>query len=165
MRITARTQYATIAPFEKYFTAQTIDALKASAEKVCGNMYDLSFATFWACQNGDFSHLNMDVSNPTALQVYWIKRFGEFAVDFAKQLQAYTLQPTADEQAANNGLLRVDFAEAMLVFLQSWFGLKSYKEAEKITLGELLIAKRAQYNRDKFQRNFAAIQRKKIKTK
>lgn len=164
MRITERTKYATIAPLEKYFTAQTVEALKTAAEAKYGGMYDLPFGTFWACQNGDFSHLG-NLQNPTALQVYWCKRFADFATDYAKQLQACTLPPTADEIAANNGLLPVSFGEAMLVFMQSFFGLRSFKEAEKITTGELLIAKRAQFNRDKFQRNFAAIQRKKIKTK
>ena len=164
MRITERTKYAKIAHIEKYFTAQTIDGLKSAAEAKYGAMYDLPFGTFWACQNGDFSHLG-DLSNPTVLQIYWCKRFADFATDYAKQLQACTLPPTADETAANNGLLPVSFGEAMLVFIQSFFGLRSFKEAEQITTGELLIAKRAQFNRDKFQRNFAAIQRKKIKTK
>lgn len=164
MRITERTKYAKIAHIEKYFTAQTIDGLKSAAEAKYGAMYDLPFGTFWACQNGDFSHLG-DLSSPTVLQIYWCKRFADFATDYAKQLQACTLPPTADETAANNGLLPVSFGEAMLVFMQSFFGLRSFKEAEKITTGELLIAKRAQFNRDKFQRNFAAIQRKKIKTK
>lgn len=164
MRITERTKYAKIAHIEKYFTAQTIDGLKSAAEAKYGAMYDLPFGTFWACQNGDFSHLG-DLSNPTVLQIYWCKRFADFATDYAKQLQACTLPPTADETAANNGLLPVSFGEAMLVFMQSFFGLRSFKEAEQITTGELLIAKRAQFNRDKFQRNFAAIQRKKIKTK
>lgn len=161
MRITDRTKYATIAPLEKYFTAQTVEALKTAAEAKYGGMYDLPFGTFWACQNGDFDHLG-DLANPTVLQIYWCKRFVEFQEEFAKQLQACTLPPTADETAANNGLLPVNFAEAMLVFMQSFFGLRSFKEAEQITLGELLIAKRAQYNRDKFQRNLAAIQRKKF---
>ena len=161
MRITERTKYAKIAHIEKYFTARTIDGLKSAAEAKYGAMYDLPFATFWACQNGDFDHLG-DLTNPTVLQIYWCKRFAEFQEDFAKQLQACTLPPSADETAANNGLLPVNFAEAMLVFMQSFFGLHSFKEAEQITLGELLIAKRAQYNRDKFQRNLAAIQRKKF---
>lgn len=164
MRITEKTKYAKIVHLEKYFAAQTIDGLKRAAEAKYGAMYDLPFGTFWACQNGDFSHLG-DLSNPTVLQIYWCKRFADFATDYAKQLQACTLPPTADETAANNGLLPVNFAEAMLVFMQSFFGLRSFKEAEQITTGELLIAKRAQFNRDKFQRNFAAIQRKKIKTK
>lgn len=164
MRITEKTKYAKIAHLEKYFAAQTIDGLKRAAEAKYGAMYDLPFGTFWQAQNGDFSHLG-DLSNPTVLQIYWCKRFADFATDYAKQLQACTLPPTADETAANNGLLPVNFAEAMLVFMQSFFGLRSFKEAEQITTGELLIAKRAQYNRDKFQRNLAAIQRKKFSKK
>lgn len=164
MRITERTQYATLEPVEKYLTADAIKALKAKAEACLGSMYDLEFATFWACAGGDFSHLG-DLSNPTVLQVYWCKRFVDFLDEFTQALKNLTLKPTPEETQAAEGLLPVSFGEAMLVFMQQWFGLKSYKEAEKITIGELLIAKRAAYNRDAFQRAYSRIQTKKLKSK
>ena len=164
MRITERTLYATIAPAEKYFSDSDIKALKRAAEDKFGAMLDLPFATFFACANGDFSSLG-DLSNPTVLQIYWCKRFADFLKEFAEMLKSYNLPQTADERKAAEGLLQPSWGESILVFLQSFFGLKSFKEAEQITVGEILIAKRAQYNRDKFQRNLSNIQMTKFKRK
>lgn len=164
MRITERTLYATIEPIEKYFRPKMADDIMRAAEGKFGSMYDLEFATFWACAGGDFSHLG-DMKNPTVLQVYWCKRFADFVKTFADMLQKMQLPQTADESKAGQGLLQVTWGEGILVFLQQWFGLKSYKEAEKITMGELLIAKRAQYNQDLFRRRLAQVQTAKFKKK
>lgn len=164
MRITERTLYATIQPVEKYFKDSMQDEIMRAAEAKFGCMYDLEFATFWACAGGDFSNLG-EMKNPTVLQVYWVKRFNKFVTEFAQTLKGLTLKPTADEAKAGQDLLQVTWGESVLVFLQQWFGLKSYKEAEKITMGELLIAKRAQYNQDLFRRRLAQIQTAKFKRK
>jgi hypothetical protein len=75
------------------------------------------------------------------------------------------VQQTIDEKKAAKGLLQTDWAENMLVFLQDFFGLRSFKEAEKITVGEILIAKRARFNEDTYRRNLARIQTQKITKK
>lgn len=164
MRITERTKYTTLAPVEKYLTDKDIADIKKAAEVALGSMYDLDFATFWACAGGDFSHLG-DLKDPTVLQVYWCKRFGDFVTEFAKALKELTPKPTPEEEQAAEGLLQVSFGEAMLVFMQQYFGLKSFKEAEKITIGELLIAKRAAFNHDRYQRSLTRIQTKRLKAK
>lgn len=164
MRITERTLYSTIQPIEKYFADSMQSEIMRAAEGKFGGMYDLEFATFWACAGGDFSHLG-DMRNPTVLQVYWIKSFGEFVEEFAEQLKKLTIPQTSEEMQAGQGLLQVTCGESILVFLQQWFGLKSYKDAEKITIGELLIAKRAQYNQDLFRHRLSKIQTAKFKKK
>lgn len=164
MRITDRTKYALFEPVEKYLTDDAVADLKRAAERKYGSMYDLPFGTFYNCAQSDFSHLG-DLTKPTVLQMYWCKRFADFANELANTLQAVTLKPNADEQRAAQGLLKTDWGENMLVFLQQWFGCKSYKEAEKITIGELIIAKRAQYNQDKYRRQLAKIQTDKYKRK
>lgn len=164
MRITERTLYATIEPIEKYFRPKMEENIMRAAEGKFGGMYDLEFATFWACAGGDFSHLG-DMRNPTVLQVYWVKRFNKFVEEITQALKGLTLTPTDEERKASEGLLKVTWGEGILVFLQQWFGLKSYKEAEKITIGELLIAKRAQYNQDLFRRKLSKIQMSKFHKK
>lgn len=164
MRITDRTLYANIKPVEKYFRENMESEIMRAAEGKFGGMYDLEFATFWACAGGDFSNLG-DMRNPTVLQVYWVKRFNKFVEEITQALKGLTLNPTADESKAGQGLLQVTWGESILIFLQQFFGLKSYKEAEKITIGELLIAKRAQYNKDLFQRKLANIQLDKLRKK
>lgn len=164
MRITERTLYATISPIEKYLRTETVKEIERAAENKYGAMYDLEFATFWACAGGDFSHLG-DMRNPTVLQVYWVKRFNKFVEEITQALKGLTLTPTDEERKASEGLLKVTWGEGILVFIQQWFGLKSYKEAEKITIGELLIAKRAQYNQDLFRRKLSKIQMSKFHKK
>ena len=164
MRVTERTQYATVREYEKYFAPDFVKALQDAAERQFGAMYDLTFAEFHALANGDFSRLG-DMSNPTVLQVYWAKRFSEFVDEFAKTLKKLQVKQTTDEEQAGADLLPVSWAEGLLVFLQKYFGLQSYKQAEQITLGELLIAKRAQYNEDLFKRRLQALQLKRMQKK
>lgn len=164
MRINSKTKYWRLQPVEKFLTPESVQELKSAAEKEFGSMYDLTFADFWNCCNDDFSILG-DMSNPTVLQVYWAKRFVDFLDEFGKTMKKLEMQPTEDERAAANGLIKLTWGECVLVFLRDYFGLKSFKEAEKITIGELIIAKRAQYNQDKFRRNFARIQSAKIQRK
>ena len=164
MRITDKTKYKSIASMEKYFSKRTINDLKQAAENKYGGMYDLPFATFYACSNGDFSNLG-NTDNPTVLQVYWCKRFHQFEKEFAEHMKKATLMQNNDELRAAEGALKISWGEAVLVFVQQFFGLGSFKDAEKITTGEILIAKRAQYNRDLFQRNMAKIQVNKFKKK
>lgn len=164
MRVTEKTKYADFVGIEPYIAQSAVVELKKAAERVYGGMYDLPFAIFYNCANGDFSNLG-DLSNPTVLQVYWCKRFADFSEDFAKSLKKYTLPQTNDEMLASNNLIEVNWAEGILVFLQKYFNLKSFKEAEQITIGEVLIAKRAQYNQDKFRRNLSNIQSRRLKSK
>lgn len=164
MQITEKTKYRDVKPFEPCFSEDTISAIKEQAERMYGGMYDLPFEVFWACSNGDFSILG-DLSDPTVFQVYWLKQFEQFTKDFAAALKKYTLKPTSDEEKASANLIQTTWGESILVFVQQYFELKSFKEAEKITTGEILIAKRAQYNRDKFQREMAKIQMQKLNQK
>lgn len=165
MRITDRTKYANIAVAEKYFTPATVAKLKHAAEEKFGSMYDLSFSQFYACANGDFSCVLGELENPTVFQVYWGKRFNEFVEEFVGALKKLEIKPTAEEVEASAVLLKTDWGEGMLVFLQSFFGLHSFKDAESITIGEILIAKRAQYNREKYQRELNKRQLQKFKSK
>lgn len=164
MRITEKTKYAIFEHVEKYLTDDAVVSLKQAAERKYGAMYDLQFGTFYNCTQGDFSHLG-NLDTPTVLQVYWCKRFADFAQEFANALKAVEIQQETDEKRASQGLLKTDWGESMLVFLQQWFCCRSYKEAEQITVGELLIAKRAQYNQDKYRRQYARIQTQKYKRK
>lgn len=149
---------------EKCLTPESVQELTRAAEKKFGGMYDLTFAEFWNCCDGDFSRLG-DMERPTVLQVYWLRRFEEFTKEFAKIMRKLTLPATPDEKAASEGLLQLTWGESMLVFLQGYFGTKSFKEAEQITVGELIMAKRAQYNKDKFARRLAQIQQAKFSKK
>lgn len=165
MQITEATKYAEFEPVEKYVKPKAVQRIFESAEEKFGKMYDLEFGTFWQCSNGSFAEALGDMSEPTVLQVYWKKRFEKFVEEFAGALKAMTLTQTAEEIQAAEGLLKISWDEAILVFVRDYFGLHSFKDAERITMGEILIAKRAVYNREKFQRKLAKIQTAKLHKK
>lgn len=165
MLITEQTKYVDILAVEKHFKDKSIEELKAAAVKHFGSFYDLTFETFHECADGNYTKVLGDISNPTVLQVYYIKAFEDFVKEFVEQLGKLQIPPTADEKKAASNLLQVNWDEGMLVFVQRFFGLKSFKEAEQITMGEILIAKRAQYNDDLFRRRLNNIQVQKMKIK
>ena len=165
MRVTERTKYSEIEPYEELLTEATKQALTSAAEAVYIPMNDLPFVRFFECANGDFEGVLGKVEDPTVLQVYWAKRFEEFMKEFAKAMKDLTLPQTTDEIQAARGLVETGWAENVLVFVQKYFGLKSFREAEQMTIGEIVIARRAQYNQDKYQRQMAALQAKKLQKK
>lgn len=164
MRIDNTTKYREFEPIEKYVPDSQKKSITNAAESLYGCMYDLEFGEFWNVANGDLSRLG-SLEDPTVFQVYWLKRFEEFTKEFAETLNKLSVKQTTDEKRAAEGCLKVSWGESILVFLQKFFGLNSFKEAEKITLGELLIAKRAQYNDDLFARRISQIQMQKINRK
>lgn len=164
MRIDKTTKYREFEPIEKYIWDSQKKAITNAAESLYGHMYDLEFGEFWNVANGDFSRLG-GLDDPTVFQMYWLKRFDEFTKEFAETLNKLSIKQTTEEKRAAEGCLRISWGESVLVFLQKFFGLKSFKEAEKITLGELLIAKRAQYNDDLFARRISQIQMQNLKRK
>ena len=164
MRIDKNTKYREFEPIEKYVPDSQKKAITNAAENLYGCMYDLEFGEFWNVANGDLSRLG-SLDDPTVFQTYWLKRFEDFTKEFAETLNKLSVKQTTEEKRAAEGCLKVSWGESVLVFLQKFFGLKSFKEAEKITLGEILIAKRAQYNDDLFARRISQIQMQKIKPK
>lgn len=164
MRIDKNTKYREFEPIEKYVPDSQKRAITNAAESLYGCMYDLEFGEFWNVANGDLSRLG-NLENPTVFQRYWLKRFEEFTKEFAETLNKLSVKQTSEEKRAAEGCLKVSWGESVLVFLQKFFSLKSFKEAEKITLGEILIAKRAQYNDDLFARRISQIQMQKLNRK
>lgn len=164
MRIDKATKYRDFEPIEKYVPDSQKKAITKAAEILYGCMYDLEFGEFWNVANGDFSRLG-SLEDPTVFQTYWLKRFDEFTKELAEMLNKLSIKQTAEEKRAAEGCLKISWGESVLVFLQKFFSLKSFKEAEKITLGELLIAKRAQYNDDLFARRISQIQMQNLKRK
>lgn len=165
MRVTERTKYRHFEQYEDVLSEKTKADLTAAAEKVFTPMNDLPFVHFFECANGDFASVLGDTSDATVLQVYWARRFEKFVEEFAQAMKRLTLKQTTEEMQASEGLVEIGWAEGVLVFVQKYFGLKSFREAEQITIGEIIIARRAQYNQDKFQRQMAAIQAKKLQRK
>lgn len=163
MKVNETTRYADFAGVEKYLKPKAVEELKKAAERAYGQMYELTFARFLDCTNGDFGGVLGNLDDPTVLQIYWCKRFNDFAKEFAETLKNMQVPLTADEQQAGAGLPKQTFAEGMLVFIRGYFNLPSFKAAEQITMGEIVIAKRDTYINSLYTRKLHNIQLKKAK--
>lgn len=165
MTVNEKTKYAEFEPTEKYLTNDAVADLKQAAERVYVNMYALTFGQFLRISDGDFSDVLGDMSEPTVLQVYWAKRFKDFQKEFGETLKSTQVKPTPEQQRAADGLPTQTFAESMLTFGRSYFGLHSFREAENLTLGDLIIARRDAYINALYDRRLQRIQMEKYKTK
>lgn len=104
-------------------------------------------------------------SDPTLFQWAWIKYIKREMETFAKNLERLSISETAEEKQASEGLPSVSFIEGLLVFAQSFFSLHSFSEASQICMGDILIAKKAEYRRGMMQRRLDKIQIDKMKSK
>lgn len=165
MIINSETKYADFVGVEKYITPAEKENIKAAAEAHFVRMEDLTFGQYWNACNGHQEAIIGDYTAPTIFQVYWLQRLREFTDELARLLKNLTPPRTAAEMQAGESLQKCTFSESVLIFLRSYFGLSSFKEAESLTIGELLIAKKDAYNTAIYQRKLAAINADEIKRK
>lgn len=162
MRITPETLYTkSFERNERYFRASDIEAIEHASEKYYGPICDLAFADYWAIANGDkdalFAVLG-DMSRPTIFQTFWVRAFRKYTETFSDALKRFSIPQTLQEKTAADSCAPVGFAEGILIFARSYFGLHSFREAERITMGEILIAKKAAYNDAIFRKKLSALQ-------
>ena len=124
--------------------------------------------TIWEaneCMQGDFAVIGVegnDMLNCLASQYFWAWGFAQvFMPQYVKSCESLIVPPTIEEQEAAEGLISCSWYESQIVFTQKYFGLKDFNEAEKITLDQLLVARKAMYNEGMFQRKLFEIQRRK----
>lgn len=133
-------------------------------------LWEIELGLFLQFINGDFSATKVEQSAREAggLTIF-IKLFvdgvAEFVSEFAEKYKNLTPMPNNDEKLAGRGCLEISFSENLLYFTRSYFGLHSFSDCEKIKVGEIIIAKKEVYNNIIFQRNFAEIEKQKMKTK
>ena len=154
-------KYVDVMPF---VTDDSRKVLMQEAAKI-RDPYTLTLAEFFACCDGDFGCVVKDTKEPTTGEVLWLEMFQSFVADFGKILERLVIQQTPEQKQASANCLPVEWQEGMLVFVRSYFGLKSFAEAEKVTIGDYLLAKKDEYNTAIFQRNMAKIQTQKIHRK
>lgn len=151
-------KYVDILPF---VTDDSRKVLMEQAAKI-RDPYTLTLAEFFACCEGDFSCVLKDQNNITTGEGLWLEIFRDFVADFCKILERLVIPQTPEQKQASANCLPVEWQEGMLVFVRAYFGLKSFAEAENVTIGDYLLAKKDDYNANIFQRNMAKIQTQKI---
>jgi hypothetical protein len=80
-------------------------------------------------------------------------------------LNSLSVKQTPEEIAAAKGVLFPKFAENMLVYCQQKFFLRSFKEAEDISLSEFILHKKTDLANQNYERNLRAINDRKQKQK
>ena len=154
MKISEYTTYNEVKYLERYFTPLDKENVLNGAKMRYGEYYDLTIEEFFTLLDKKYDKIGIDESKETTLyQWYWLQYFSAFVDEFMKVLKKFEIAPTAKETQYMRGTIPMSFSESLLIFAQNFFNLKSFKEAEKITLGEIIIAKKADYNRNIYQHN------------
>jgi hypothetical protein len=162
MQITSDTLYIAFQPFEKFLKKGEIEKIKKQAPfAVIGKdgYMSLTIADFNAIAlHGDLSRfLDGRAENTlTVFEYYTLAGLKDFFEGYAKSLEKLAVKPTAKESAAQAACLKVGIVEGMLIFARDYFGLQSFAAAEKVTLAELLMARKDAYNKAIFERALTA---------
>ena len=168
LRINLRGDAAYLLPRWRYISDKEKSGLYERAQDALHLHYgELRIGDFFDCIRCDFSVIGVcsTWNNATQAQYIWAMGFADYMENFSKMFERMTLRGTAEQQQAQMVCLRVGFEESVLVFLQDFFGLHSFKEAEDITVNEYLIAKKSAYNKAAFERKLNDIYKLKQKTK
>lgn len=164
MIVTPETLYTEFQPVEDCVDEASKTDLMKAAERAYKACNELTLDEFWGVMNGDYSLLG-NLDEPKVLQVYWLKRFAQFVDEFGNECKRTQLEPTPEQRQASQGTLEMLPVESMLVFVRQYFGLHSFADCGRITIGEYLTARKDHYNDALIQRNYEKIQREKLKLK
>lgn len=165
MKIDVNTPYASIAEIDRYdlLSDESKKELADAAVKIYGSHWSMTINDLAAVMNGDLSRLGCDMSNPTVLQVFWMKGFKKFIDDFTKALENLSVPMDADERRASAGLPPVSFIEGLLIFAKNYFRHHSFEQAGKTILSDILIAKKDEYRNTMQRKKWQNIQHEKMR--
>lgn len=153
--------------FLPFIVGEERDKLIKAAQELHGSYWSLSVGRFFECSKGVFKHIGIESNDEpiTTGQYLWVLGFKDFLELVAKVSKKYDVPQTADEKRAAAGCLQLTPYESVIVFLQSFFGLHSFDEAEERSMLEYITARKAVYNKAVFEKRMAQIQRAKYKKK
>lgn len=149
-------------PMLKCLDDEQIEKVRAAAPEAvlgAGGFYSLTIAQ-WnrLTTHKDLSVISDKMLDPLKCNVfeyYTLEELPKFIDKYIKQLERFTLKPDAAEEAAQQVCFKVSPTEGLLLFAREYFGLHSFADAEKVTLGELLLAKKDTYNKQAFQKAYS----------
>ncbi len=169
LRINLQGDAAYLLPKWRYIADNECGALYERAQDFLQLHYgELRIADFFGCMRCDFSVIGVDSStwnNATQAQYIWAMGFADYLDGFGKILERLTPSASPEQRQAQGVCLSVSFEESVLVFIRDYFGLRSFKAAEELTINEYLIAKKDTYNKVTFERKLNDIYKLKQKAK
>lgn len=134
------------------------------------SLWEMKLGLFLSFLSGDFSKTNVQsdcekYGGLTFFAKMFIERIGDFVTEFGKSYGDLSPKQSPAEKQASEVCLPVTFAESLLFYTRSFFGLKSFSECENITMAEILLARKETYNDVMFKKRFSEIEMQKIKSK
>lgn len=163
MKVTERTKYAEFAQYADVLRDESTAALKRAAESKFKPCSAMTINEFWGVITGNYELLG-DMTEPSVLQVYWLKRFADFCDEFAKTMERLAIKnPEMENLQAN--CVKMSPQESMLLFVREYFGLRSFYEAGEVTIGEYVLARKDRFNDYVTRKAMEAKQLRDIKSK
>lgn len=153
MQINAKGSYFDFVKFSRYISAEDLAEIGEKAAQAERDFYALEIGEFFECLQGDFSCVGVTketAEDLTTAQFFWCSKFPEFLEGFCKALKTLTPKANAQAQKAASACLPMTLQESMLIFAREYFGLRSFDEAARVTLGDFLLAKKDNYNKETF---------------
>lgn len=89
---------------------------------------------------------------------YGLQKFVEW---YTKEIETYTVKPTAEETAAAAGVVKPTYQESILFMLRSYFDARSFAEVEQLTLTDYLLASKDTFIKMTLERNLGEIYKRK----
>lgn len=167
MRIDPQARYMPYLLLLEHADKESWSRLVQDAESVYGSPWALALRDFFALAGGDLSHIGTtkDSIDASVRQYVWYKEFKDCVESVTNLLNKLKVPQSTEAQMASGRCLKMTAQEAAFVFVRRYFGLKSFAEAENVTLADYIIAKKDAYNTSMFQYAMHEIQRQKLNKK
>lgn len=157
-KIDGKTRYdENFQALEEYFTESQKDAItKAALKDKYGSpdFMGMTIEDFFKCIAGNFAPLVSKRGN-LVFDAYRVKYFVIWLEDFFAVIERVTLPTTAKQKALSNGCVDIEFETSVYTFLRNYFGLKSFKEVDSLTIADYIIAKTDAYNKQVVDNNIS----------
>ena len=157
LKIDRHTTLAEFAPFEAHVSESDMGRLKtaAVADKFGeAGFYAMTIGDLTSVVAGDLRPL-YDSGGRTVFDAMRVKAFEGFIDEFVAVLKGLTVPATVDGIKAQMGTKQHTFSEGLYVFCREYFGLKSFAEADGLTVSEYVLARKDDFNRCMVERNAA----------
>lgn len=165
MKITSNTLYADFAQYEDVLTEESKADLLRAADQYYKPCHMLTLDEFWGLTAGNYELIGLtSEEQATVFQYYWVQRFKSFVEEFAKSCERLSMKDK-DSDAISKGCVKIQPQENMLIFAREYFGLSSFVEAGKVTIGEYILARKDRYNTWLMKKNSEQLQIAALKNK
>lgn len=162
MKIDRNTTNEEIAPFLALIGEGDMERVReASVRDKYGEagFYGMTVGDFTTVLSGDVRPL-LQSGGRTVFDAARVEAFRAWVDELAGTLKRLTLPATAESVRLNSGTIPSEFVESVYLFCRSYFGLPSFRAADKLKVSEFVMAKKDDYNHAVVDRNVSAMVKK-----